>query len=412
MVKCMRPKLSLRCIPLYYLIAIVVFVSCWDSIAYFNRILHITRYFYILRYLLIFFLFGFNFIKKKKYTVVFKITTLFLLIMLGSTQIHGYDLNYAIQFTSSFYLMILFLESYKKHWLEIIEIWNILLWILVILDLFSMFIFPNGLYSDGRYSLNWILGYKTARLVFSLPLCVFTAIGDISRSGRLRTKSFLAVILSCIAGIKAQATGATLALVMLGVLFLLVNFSYKKKALWGIIRKIINYKVIVPIYILVVIATIMIERIPMMQQLVNMLGKDATLTTRTFIWSACLKQIVQSPLWGYGYLTEADFIEITGNYFAGSAHNMVLSILMAVGIIGLILYSIIIILSIRKIYFGEESMIQVIIISGIIVQLFIGISSSSLVFCMFGFVFFEIIAIIKTMNYTVNFGNNIDCGIY
>ncbi|NME83746.1 O-antigen ligase family protein [Clostridium sp. SM-530-WT-3G] len=253
------------------------------------------------------------------------------------------------------------------------------------------------MYYDGLYTANWILGYKTARLVFSLPLCIFSAISNINKYGKLKLTSYLAIIISCISCVKTESTGATTAILLLGILFIIISISYKRKVLYNFIQGIFNFKVIIPVYAIIVVAVILIDQVPVIQYIVvNWLGKDATLTTRTYIWALCIEKIIESPIWGYGYITNANFVKITGNGFAGTAHNMILSILVSAGIIGLIIYIAIIISTMRKVNLREDAAIELILCAGIIIQLFIGISSSSLIFCSFSFVFYDLISIYRS----------------
>jgi exopolysaccharide production protein ExoQ len=79
--------------------------------------------------------------------------------------------------------------------------------------------------------------------------------------------------------------------------------------------------------------------------LLEMMGKDATLTGRTDIWEYVIPDIYQRPVLGWGYAAfwsvgnpAAVKISETLRWWVPQAHNGVLEILLSIGFVGLILY--------------------------------------------------------------------------
>ena len=82
--------------------------------------------------------------------------------------------------------------------------------------------------------------------------------------------------------------------------------------------------------------------------LLNLMGKDATLTGRTKIWAAVLRQIHLSPLTGYGYGAVWDdtsgqgplaWISKDQGFVIHEAHNSWLGVWLELGYIGLIAWA-------------------------------------------------------------------------
>ena len=106
--------------------------------------------------------------------------------------------------------------------------------------------------------------------------------------------------------------------------------------------------------------------------LIDILGKDMTFTNRTNMWDAALRVTGESPIWGYGYVTEKWFISNMSSQAVGS-HNFILGILINGGIIGLGLYLYIFYLALRKLIAYKDYYSNVI---------FIGIASLSIMMLM------------------------------
>lgn len=78
--------------------------------------------------------------------------------------------------------------------------------------------------------------------------------------------------------------------------------------------------------------------LPLSDDLVAVLGRDATLTGRTFIWPIVLDAIWQKPFFGFGYYAATeDFIGplLIGRLGVANSHNGYLDVLLGTGIVGL-----------------------------------------------------------------------------
>ena len=381
------PKISI-----YDFASFFILLCCID-IPYLNMqipylwLLSYVRYFIVVLLLLI------SLGLRKRLSFIVLINSILFGIILYSTYRSNNDVMLAVDLVTRPYLICLYLDLYKTKKDRILNVWCLFLFFLVLLDTLSMLGWRQGLYATAMYKENWFLGYKTQRMVYSLPLCIFS--GYLSHSNKDKTGklTYLMVLLSAFGLFYSQATGALLSIILLGVLFLSFDFSDKinvpKRLLYGLF----NYKIVLSLYGLAVFSVITIQRNRWIQDfVVNYLGKNANLTGRTDIWKYCFRLFETSPVIGVGHMSGEQYIAFTHNIYATNAHNMVFTLLLSAGIVGLVLYA----LNYIHVTRGknkEHSNTDLILIAGIIVLFFIGITSSTLVFSVFGFVFYEIMAL-------------------
>lgn len=329
----------------------------------------------------------------------------FVLWVLAITYIRGGELIEALKVFSSPLLLCVYIDK-KRNSSQLygyLDTWKRVLFIFVFIDFFTQVLFPNGMYRDAMYSLNWFLGYKTARLAFSLPLCVISSITEIHNRKRLTWRTWICYVLSIETLIYSQATAASITILIVGVLIALICINRRGKFTERIWEKLLNLKFVLVIYAIVSVLVVYVQNSPQIQYvLVNILHKDPTLTTRTYIWNLCIESLAKHPLTGLGYLNSLNYQNLTNNMYATSAHNMSLSILISGGFIGLTIYVIIIIVAWQsfKINISIEKKITSIAIIAILI---IGMTSSSMVFSSCAFIFYELMAILDMPPLRKNF---------
>jgi exopolysaccharide production protein ExoQ len=91
------------------------------------------------------------------------------------------------------------------------------------------------------------------------------------------------------------------------------------------------------------------------EDILNVLGKEATLSQRTEIWSAILKSIAKQPLLGYGYSAfwnglhgESFNVFMAVHWLEGQAQNGFLDLWLQVGIVGVIVFLVSLVHAVRN----------------------------------------------------------------
>ena len=376
-------KLLIKIIDIY---AIIVFFAC-VQVPSIIRVIHGERYLQAFRVLIIAMCLLF-FLTRKKFPHKMGFIILWAFVTLISTWLSGNDMGYAIQIISIPFLMCLFLSANLEKIDRILRIWKNILTILVLIDFLTIVMFPNGMYNDGLYDLNWFLGYKTARFALELPLCTLSAYLEEKYTDKVGVKTYILIFISSFCTMKSQAVASTVCMVLYGIAMFLFDASKNVKHKKTTFYKLFNFKTVIPVYLISVIAVIGIQHFGVVQYIVvNWLKKDPTLTTRTIIWDAIILKLIKRPFIGYGILNQQDYIKITLNSFATSAHNLVLAILMAGGLLGGIIYIFIIGNALRR-ENKQYNKYDIPIVVAILIFLIIGITSESLLYSEFSFVLF------------------------
>lgn len=391
----------------YQIISALVLLLCVD-VTYLNEIFHIlpTIQYYgrcvVLLYML---LDCVRFRYRRHLSKILKCIFVFVLWVLGITYIRGGELIEALKVFSSPLLLCVYIDK-KRNSTQLygyLDTWKSVLLVFVCIDFFTQILFPHGMYRDTMYSLNWFLGYKTARLAFSLPLCVLSSIVDMHNRKRLTWRTWICYALSVETLFYSQATAASITILIVEILIALICINQRGKFTERVWEKLLNLKFVLAIYAVISVLVVYVQNSPQIQYiLVNIMHKDPTLTTRTYIWNLCIESLAKQPLTGLGYLNSLSYQNLTNNMYATSAHNMSLSILISGGFIGLAIYVIIIIVAWQsfKINISIEKKITSIAIIAILI---IGMTSSSMVFSSCAFIFYELMAILDMPPLRKNF---------
>lgn len=364
---------------------LVLFSCC--GIEYINSFMpFISKGLFVLRIALIGILLLSDMRNMKRQSHEMRIVNLFCSYIILVSLLNRVDVLYVFRSLSVPYLMAYYidLQARKNRLYNTIKIWENYLLILVILDLITMILFPNGLYNTDIYSLNWFLGYKTARFPFVILVCILAEI--IARSENKFFKVNAAYLVSFITILKSSATAALLSFSFM-VAILIISRQQNRENKWKqkILSSVLDYRVIIPAYGFITFMTIVANASPIMVNFIESIGKDPTLTTRTYIWANAVKLIKSSIFFGYGYLTPDQYRQLLGSVFFSSPHNMVLSLLMIGGVICLLLYMILVVETWKK---SKSSQVGFICTIGLLAMLFVGITSSSMLFTLSGFVVF------------------------
>lgn len=379
----MRSKLKIK--PSSIQSFLVLFSCC--GIDYINSFVpSISRILFLLRIILLGVLLVYKVQNKRRDSYEMKIINLFCTYIILVSIVNKEDILYVLRSLSVPYLMAFYidLQINEKKVFRIINTWKNFLFIFIIIDLFTMILFPNGLYSTEIYSLNWFLGYKTARFPFVLLLCVLEEI--VARNKKDFFEANVIYLLSFIAMMKSRATAALLCYCFMAIILIVSRQQYKKQK-WKqkVLGAILDYKWIIPLYAVITFLTVVANESSVISEFLQAIGKDPTLTTRTYIWANAIKFIKAKFAFGYGYLTPDQYREMLGSVFFSSPHNMVLSLLMIGGVLCLILYLLLIIGNWKK---SKVSQVGFICTIGMLAMLFVGITSSSMIFTLSGFVLF------------------------
>ncbi len=399
------------CIKKYNLIAMLIafisFFSCFDNVFLSNSIPFYSKGVFFLRILTIMGLIGYLALKQIMPSAVTVLMGAMYMVMTFSTLHHNGDLMSFFVVVSGSLVVVLSLDcvSKNKDALDtLLKIWKTLICIIIGIDIITEILYPNGLYQDRLYSLNWFLGYKTARMTYIVPL-LFISVYQSYRKQRFQKSIFLFIALSIIDVWLAQASGATVSLIVFCVLTIVILNLYRKKMkpLRQIFSKIFDHFFFITVYMIVTFIVVIVNYTPLMSKVADLIGKDLTFTGRTFIWKACMDQIITSPLIGKGYWISQQYEKITipyGVYGGTNAHNAIISILMNGGVIALLLYLCIYLYSMSSM--KKHSSNEMVMIAIVYITWILGVTSSAFTFSPYVFMMYWMFMNMKKQKVTLN----------
>lgn len=384
--------LKFRRKPLVRAIFSILVFFCCAQINYINRMAPLIATFQTyMRLILLLLLVSYMLLKKRHIKIgVFFLSYALVLFNMFSTLLNGGDVISCFNTLSSLLLVVTFLECNRKNKKNILNILNIWKWMFVLLaaiDLVTEVMYPDGLFATELYTNNWFLGYKTERFIYILPMIVLFSYTMGKRKEKIQfTLVYALGFASC------YFSGATTCWVTLmfyfalyvGMNTLLIRNAYKSQR---ILYRLLDYRVGLIVYAFISVCVLNAQNVKIITQITLLLGKDTTFSRRDMIWSGVLQEVSKHPLLGVGYWSSMEYRSLISYAGATSAHNMILTLLMYGGIIGLIIYILIFILSIyrpRKVYEKED----IALVAGAYCLLVTGVTSSVMVFSAFGLLTF------------------------
>lgn len=219
----------------------------------------------------------------------------------------------------------------------------ILLTILIALDIFSIILFPNGMYASEMYTECWFLGYKTARVrLATMPVVMVAAIISIKKYNKLNFKFWLLSVMALVDTLLSQNMGGVIIIaLMLLLLFLLYGFKHEKTRLT--VLKLFNFKFCLVIILILTVAVNIMQILSFFEPIMQAVAeKNTSMIARTRIWTTCIQLFQESPLVGNGYVLSRVFANLVGFPEATQPHSLVLAVLVYSGLIGFLFFLIII----------------------------------------------------------------------
>lgn len=213
------------------------------------------------------------------------------------------------------------------------------LFLLVFVNLISMFLRPNGVIRIGYYVNNWysysvpwwVFGYKNSMFPW-LFITNLLAQVDLIKNRSENKKNYYNYVIIFTTLITAFISESSTTIISICLLSLYVFIS----KLIVQFKKMLNMPVILVFYIILTIILVTASQNIIFEFISGIFGKDATFTGRTDAWEAAISVIKLSPIIGYGMLDVDTFREMLGAFAFVSAHNTVLQTLIEGGFILLI----------------------------------------------------------------------------
>lgn len=200
--------------------------------------------------------------------------------------------------------------------------------LLVYINFFTIFLFPDGLYNVGLARKFYFFGHVNGMIKYIIPCLVLRATVDMLKKGKYSLNTLILEALSFIVLLYTKAyTG------LFGMLiFIIGQIIYFTR---GILVKAITAQMALFSSVIMFLTITSDFFLWCINFLGELLERSYSISSRYAIWEQARDWISDSLILGYGYITDySSFLRI-GNYLPSSAHNFFLDILMNSGIIGI-----------------------------------------------------------------------------
>lgn len=257
-----------------------------------------------------------------------------------------------------------------------------LMYLLVIINLYTIIEYPGGLYHvgdsqfDSSYR-NWLFGYDNRHIEFFLFALLLNMLNCINKHGKVFCVSTVILYLICLySAITLMTATSIIALITFGALLMLISITGLTD-----IFNIYSYTII---YIIILFAIVEIAtgsvNMPdgLFKLITNTLGKSVTFSERSQLWSNTIHWISRFPVFGNG-IEDASVLLLKIGHASGP-HNEFLNIIYEGGLIHFVCYVGLYCTSVRPLYSFRETLasksITIAIISMFVAQTMRGCSPS------------------------------------
>lgn len=331
----------------------------------------ITNAFYIIGAIVSFIIIFFNYIKegtKISKTLVYLIIYRMIVFFPTIINQNGDILKWGYSSITIITLYMILHKNMKNNFKNVINILVNIFLILLFINIISYIFFPKGLYFDSsRYSYLYFLGIRTRFTDYAYTGLILNLI-NLKLEKRLRFKTVLGLII-CLLNIIVPSI-ATGIIALLVFLLTLLFFKLVKN------NKSINYNIFVYIFLIINILVVVfnIQNV-ILKSLFELLGKSVSLTGRTEIWSLSWHYINEKLFLGHGLINDGNFVLWNGVYWQG--HNQLIQCLYDSGILGTILFILILFSPSKNLKKCTNEGIKAILISGLFAYMLMMITEIS-----------------------------------
>lgn len=210
--------------------------------------------------------------------------------------------------------------------------------LMIFINLLTLILFPNGMYSSGAYSRNYWMGYDNTHIRWQIPALAISFIYSFATRKKITARTWGLTFIVLISTVLIEAGTATVAVIVfsMGMIYILIGKHKDKERGIKFFNPLFALGIGIIGSIIVVGGTVLGSQIGIIARFSSLLGKDsATLTGRNYIWMNALAAIKNNLVWGLGYetadMTSLKLVNKIG--YGSSPHNLCLEVLYNGGIV-------------------------------------------------------------------------------
>lgn len=299
----------------------------------------------VLAFLIIAARYGLEFLKRPRFDGCLLLIGVYELELLYSSVTHQELIKERVIDIANFFGIYFLYQYYGRQYPRLfIKInygfFSVLVWI----NAFITVLFPNGLNHavDNSARVNFLGKDNTITLIFILTI-VFCALyhnlHPRSPSAFLTTAAILAMQLYYRSG-----SGVVATLVIIAYLWVVSGME--------IVNRLLKARLMFAVYMVLEIVIVFLNQISFLGPLFRILNKASTFTDRRYYWMSAFSQLAESPVFGQG----SGITFLWDNYYY--SHNSFLDILLKGGIVGAVLWCLMILAIMKSLKLKKNLRIQ------------------------------------------------------
>src|SRR5699024_1188025 len=170
---------------------------------------------------------------------------------------------------------------------------SIIFGLYIVINFLTLFVFPDGLYLTDKHNKAWLLGIENQFALFLIPGIIIIILSSWYRFNKITILAWLQVFIILLTVLQIWSATAIVAIFFV-IISIIINLRKK-------IKPIYRFTLLSIIYILLWIFLVRFNSLDSFQAIiVDVLGKDLTLSGRTRIWAAVFNIIPDSLWYGFG----------------------------------------------------------------------------------------------------------------
>lgn len=208
-----------------------------------------------------------------------------------------------------------------------------------IVNLVTVLVFPSGIPGLGLGMHYFFNGHRNQAIIAILPSIFASLMLDEVKGRSCSVRSVALAAIGLCQVLLAYSATSLVVLVMATAGAVLLVFKR--------VRRVLNIYTYLAAYAVVFLSVVVFRLQDIVgSSMLAALGKDVTFTGRTVIWDGAIREVLSvNPLLGCGYDSFWN-----GSAMVGSAHNMILEILVQGGFLGVVVFVALLLLTARNLY--------------------------------------------------------------
>lgn len=232
----------------------------------------------------------------------------------------------------------------KKHGIEFLRVIWFVLCAIAFINLCSIIIYPEGMYTSGVYNTNYFMGYHNSHIRWELPALMVKYAYDKVIYGKIQLSSLVISCFMFVSAVLVSSITSIIIFILLDVFIIYEFMSEKLKTKYRVeFSPLIAFITLVIGTSFVVGGTIAATQLEVIANVSQYFGKGTSLHGRSYIWISTLSYIAQHLWIGNGYetsdMTSVKLVEAMG--WGNSSHNLLFEVLYIGGFLLLICMTII-----------------------------------------------------------------------